>query len=167
MTIVLVVLCIWGCSALIRAYSAKQSQREFQRIDSEIRQRKLEQKKMAHELAQQKRDAESYVRRQIALEREQMKLAKEQAKLSARVEKLEWTVESSANSIADLDERIADLYGQLDSYLLEQAGMVPGSKGFNKAQDKIVVKREQIRKAEKKRRDLKHTHDMAERELSA
>lgn len=178
MTILLVVLCIWGASALIRAYSAKQSQREFQRIDSEIRQRKLEQKQMAQELAQQKRDAELYVKKQIELERQQIRerkereaadarLAKEQAKLSARVEKLEWTVESSANAIADLDERIADLYGQLDSYLLEQAGMVPGSKSFNKQQDKIVVKREQIRKAEKKRRDLKHTHDMAERELSA
>lgn len=174
MTIVLVVLCIWGCSALIRAYSAKQSQREFQRIDSEIRKRKLEQKQMAQELAQQKRDAELYVRRQIALEREQMKLAKEQqkqaeeiAKHDKRIEALEFKVRKLDRDIASQRELLADYYAQLDWLLLQQSGTTPGGNEFAKWQNKIVVKNNQIRKAENKLSDMQDAIERANREMEA
>ena len=174
MTIVLVVLCIWGCSALIRAYSTKQSQREFQRIDSEIRKRKLEQKQMAQELAKQKRDAENYVRRQIALEREQMKLAKEQqkqaeqiAKHDKRIEALEYKVRKLDRDIASQNELLADYYAQLDWLLLQQSGTVAGGNEFAKWQNKIVTKNNQIRKVENKLADMRDAMEKAERELAA
>jgi chromosome segregation ATPase len=174
MTIVLVVLCIWGCSALIRAYSAKQSQREFQRIDSEIKKRKLEQTQMAQELAQQKRDAESYVRRQIALEREQMKLEKEQAKQAEQIAKhdkriadLEFRMGQAESDIQFQNERIAQLDAQRDYLLLQQSGTVPGGKEHTKLQNKIMVLDNQIHAAEARLAKAQHTHDMAERELSA
>lgn len=174
MTIVLVVLCIWGCSALIRAYSAKQNQREFQRIDSEIRKRKLEQKQMAQGLAQQKRDAELYVRRQIALEREQMKLAKEQqkqaeqiAKHDKRIADLEFRMGQAESDIQFQNERIAQLDAQRDYLLLQQSGTVPGGKEHTKLQNKIMVLDNQIHAAEARLAKAQHTHDMAERELSA
>ena len=174
MTIVLVVLCIWGCSALIRAYSTKQSQREFQRIDSEIRKRKLEQKQMAQELAKQKRDAENYVRRQIALEREQMKLAKEQAKQAEQIAKhdkriadLEFRMGQAESDIQFHNERIAQLDAQRDYLLLQQSGTVPGGKEHTKFQNKIMVLDNQIHAAEARLAKAQHTHDMAERELSA
>ena len=174
MTILLVVMCIWGCSALIRAYSTKQSQREFQRIDSEIRQRKAEQKQMARELAQQKRDAESYVRRQIALEREQMKLAKEQAKQAEQIAKhdkriadLEFRMGQAESDIQFHNERIAQLDAQRDYLLLQQSGTVPGGKEHTKIQNKIMVLDNQIHAAEARLAKAQHAHDMAERELSA
>lgn len=174
MTILLVVLCIWGCSALIRSYSAKQSQREFQRIDSEIRQRKAEQKQMAQELAQQKRDAELYVRKQIALEREQMKLAKEQqrqaeqiAKHDKRIADLEFRMGQAESDIQFQNERIAQLDAQRDYLLLQQSGTVPGGKEHTKLQNKIMVLDNQIHAAEARLAKAQHTHDMAERELSA
>lgn len=174
MTIVLVVLCVWGASALIRAYNAKQSQREFQRIDSEIRQRKAEQKQMAQELAQQKRDAELYVRKQIALEREQMKLAKEQqrqaeqiAKHDKRIADLEFRMGQAESDIQFQNERIAQLDAQRDYLLLQQSGTVPGGKEHTKLQNKIMVLDNQIHAAEARLAKAQHTHDMAERELSA
>lgn len=174
MTIVLVVLCIWGCSALIRAYSAKQREKEFQRIDSEIRQRKLEQKHMAQELAQQKRDAELYVRRQIALEREQMKLAKEQqkqaeqiAKHDKRIADLEFRMGQAESDIQFQNERIAQLDAQRDYLLLQQSGTVPGGKEHTKLQNKIMVLDNQIHAAEARLAKAQHTREMAERELSA
>ena len=174
MTIVLVVLCIWGCSALIRSYSTKQSQREFQRIDSEIRKRKLEQKQMAQELAKQKRDAENYVRRQIALEREQMKLAKEQqkqaeqiAKHDKRIADLEFRMGQAESDIQFQNDRIAQLDAQRDYLLLQQSGTVPGGKEHTKFQNKIMVLDNQIHAAEARLAKAQHTHDMAERELSA
>ena len=174
MTILLVVLCIWGCSALIRSYSTKQSQREFQRIDSEIRKRKLEQKQMAQELAQQKRDAELYVRKQIALEREQMKLAKEQAKQAEQIAKhdkriadLEFRMGQAESDIQFQNDRIAQLDAQRDYLLLQQSGTVPGGKEHTKFQNKIMVLDNQIHAAEARLAKAQHTHDMAERELSA
>jgi len=174
MTILLVVLCIWGCSALIRAYSTKQSQREFQRIDGEIRKRKAEQKQMAQELAQQKRDAELYVRKQIALEREQMKLAKEQqkqaeqiAKHDKRIADLEFRMGQAESDIQFQNERIAQLDAQRDYLLLQQSGTVPGGKEHTKFQNKIMVLDNQIHAAEARLAKAQHTHDMAERELSA
>ena len=174
MTIVLVVLCIWGCSALIRAYSAKQREKEFQRIDSEIRQRKAEQKQMAQELAQQKRDAELYVRKQIALEREQMKLAKEQAKQAEQIAKhdkriadLEFRMGQAESDIQFQNDRIAQLDAQRDYLLLQQSGTVPGGKEHTKFQNKIMVLDNQIHAAEARLAKAQHTHDMAERELSA
>jgi chromosome segregation ATPase len=174
MTIVLVVLYIWGCSALIRAYSAKQSQREFQRIDSEIRQRKDEQKQMAQELAKQKRDAELYARKQIALEREQMKLAKEQqkqaeqiAKHDKRIADLEFRMGQAESDIQFQNDRIAQLDAQRDYLLLQQSGTVPGGKEHTKLQNKIMVLDNQIHAAEARLAKAQHTHDMAERELSA
>lgn len=174
MTIILIILCIWGCSALIRAYSAKQRDREFQRIDSEIRQRKLEQKQMAQELAQQKRDAELYVKRQIALEREQMKLAKEQqrqaeqiAKHDKRIADLEFRMGQAESDIQFQNERIAQLDAQRDYLLLQQSGTVPGGKEHTKLQNKIMVLDNQIHAAEARLAKAQHTHDMAERELSA
>lgn len=174
MVIILVVLCFWGCSALIRAYSAKQRDREFQRIDAEIRQRKLEQKQMAQELAQQKRDAELYVRKQIAMEREQMKLAKEQARQAEQIAKhdkriadLEFRMGQAESDIQFQNDRIAQLDAQRDYLLLQQSGTVPGGKEHTKFQNKIMVLDNQIHAAEARLAKAQHTHDMAERELSA
>jgi chromosome segregation ATPase len=176
MTLILIIFCIWGCSALIRAYSAKQSQREFQRIDSEIRQRKAEQKQMAQELAQQKRDAESYVRRQIALEREQMKLAKEQqkqaeqiAKHDKRIADLEFKAEQASADIEHLRAVLDDLNESFEMAcrVADKAHAAGDDKREEQAKNKILTLRNKIHSTESRIAKAQHTHDMAERELSA
>lgn len=174
MTIVLVVLCIWGCSALIRAYSAKQSEREFQRIDSEIRQRKAEQKQMAQELAQQKRDAELYVRKQIALEREQMKLAKEQAKQAEvlrkheeRLMKLEQRMATAESEIAFNREQRERLFSLLDIEELERDASIPGGKEWQKHQKKVISLENQIHTIQKRIDKAQMDKAFCEKQMSA
>lgn len=167
MIILLIIGIILGAVEVCRYASSANQQKQIDKLKADSRARAAESARYREEWRQQKAEALEMQRRQRKLEEEQERQAKEQEKLAERVEKLEWTVEKSARDISDLDEQLADFYGQLDSYLLQQAGMVPGSTQFNKLQDKIVTKRGQIRRAENKRFALKHTHDMAERELSA
>ena len=178
MTIILIIFCIWIASALIRA--AKETKRK--RAEA---QRSADLKRMTAEFKAQKAQAELDAKRMAEIEREQMrqareqererkereaadeKLAKEQEKMAKRIEALEYRVRKFDRDIEAQNELLADYYAQLDWFLLQQSGTVPGGKEFTAWQNKIVTKNNQIRKAENKIADMKDAKAMAERELAA
>ena len=192
MIILLIIFCIWGASALIRAARSNKQQRELERIkaeqqrqraerqeqirqhNEEVRQR-IEQQRELMRLAKAEREQAEWNRKQeAAAERERRereaadaKLAKEQEKLAKRVEALECKVRKFDRDIEAQNELLADYYAQLDWFLLQQSGTVPGGKEFTAWQNKIVTKNNQIRKAENKIADMKDAKAMAERELAA
>ena len=178
MTIVLIVALIWIASAIARA------SKETKRKRAEA-QRSADLRRMTAEFKAQKAQAELEAKRVAEIEREQMriakeqekerkereaadaKLAKEQEKLAKRVEALECKVRKFDRDIEAQNELLADYYAQLDWFLLQQSGTVPGGKEFTAWQNKIVTKNNQIRKAENKIADMKDAKAMAERELAA
>ena len=182
MTLILIIFCLWLASAIIRAM--RDNARERRRVE-EAQRRAAEIERMRSEWREEQRRNAERTAAMIALEREQMrlareqekerkereaadaKLAKEQEKLSKRVEALECKVRQLDRNIKAQKETLADYYAQLDSLLLEQSGMIPGSKSFNSKQNQIVTKSNQIRKAECKLADMKDAKENAERELAA
>lgn len=192
MNLIIIAATAWLAYELLRRIAEKRRQREAERRYTE--QRKIAQ--MVRE-DRQRRAEETAARialeaEQMRQKREQERLAREQerqakaqaaawdkqrrederrdaqlAKHEKRLADLEYTVAKATRDIDDLDEKLADLYGQLDSLILLQAGAVAGSKQYDSYQNKIVTKRDQIRRAESKRYALKHTKEMAQRELAA
>jgi hypothetical protein len=192
MTLILIIFCIWGASALVRAAKANRQQRELERIKAEqqrqraerqeqIRQhneearQRAEQQRELMRLAKAEREQAEWNRKQeAAAEREHWeriaadaKLEKEQEKLAKRVELLESKVRQLDRNIEAQDELLNDYYAQLDWLLLQQSGTTSGSAEFAKWQNKIVTKNNQIRKAECKLADMKDAKERAERELAA
>lgn len=171
MTIILIIFCIWGASALIHSAREKRAKENAQRIAAE-------QARIKREMREMKQRANEEVAARIALEREQMRLAQEQekerkereaadAKLAKRIAALECKVRKLDRDIESQNELLADYYAQLDWLLLQQSGTVTGGKEFAAWQNKIVTKNNQIRKAENKIADMKDAKAMAERELAA
>lgn len=169
MTIILIIFCIWGASALIHSAREKRARENAQRIASE-------QARIKREMREMKQRANEEVAARISLEREQMRLAKEQekernereaadAKLAKRIEALEYKVRKLDRDIEAQNELLADYYAQLDWLLLQQSGTVKGGKEFAAWQNKIVTKNNQIRKAENKIADMKDAKAMAQREM--
>lgn len=178
MSILLIIFCIWGASALARAAKEVARQKEIERKRREQAARSAELARMTAEWKQRQDEAKIETARLIALEREQMRLAKEQekerkereaadAKLEKRIADLEYKVRKLDRDIEAQNELLADHYAQLDWLLLQQSGTVPGGKQFAAWQNKIVTKNNQIRKAENKIADMKDAKAMAERELAA
>lgn len=192
MTIILIIFCIWGASALVRAAKANRQQRELERIraeqnrqraerqeqirqhNEEVRQRAEQQRELMRLAKAEREQAEWNRKQEAAAARERReriaadaKLEKEQEKLAKRIELLESKVRQLDRNIEAQNELLNDYYAQLDNLLLEQSGMIPGSKSFNSKQNQIVTKNNQIRKAECKLADMKDAKAMAERELAA
>jgi hypothetical protein len=167
MTILVIILALWIASAVIR--SAKETKRK--RAEA---QRSADLRRMTAEFRAQKAQAELEAKRMAEIEREQLRQAKEQEKQAAILEKhekriasLEYKVRKFDRDIEAQNELLADYYAQLDWFLLQQSGTVPGGKEFTAWQNKIVTKNNQIRKAENKIADMKDAKAMAERELAA
>ena len=181
MSILLIIICIWGASALARATKEAARQKEIDRQRREQAARSSELARMTAEWKQRQAEAKIETARLIALEREQMRQAKEQEKLAKEQEKqaailakhekriaaLECKVRKLDRDIESQNELLADYYAQLDWLLLQQSGTVTGGKEFAAWQNKIVTKNNQIRKAENKIADMKDAKAMAERELAA
>lgn len=87
MTIILIIFCIWGVSALVRASKEAKRQRELEKQRREAAQRSADLKRMTAEWKQRQAEAKIETQRLIALEREQMRQAREQEKLAKEQEK--------------------------------------------------------------------------------
>jgi hypothetical protein len=174
MTIILIIFCIWGASALLRAAKENKRRREEQARSEQI-------KRMQREYQRQRAEAAEWTRKQIEMEREQRRIAKEQERQRKEQEKQAAVLEKHEKRIALLENRVsklardiesqkqlvADYSAQLDYLLLQQSGTTPGSKEFTRWQDKIVAKSNQVRKAENKYYDMMEAKATAERELAS
>lgn len=120
-------------------------------------------------LAWQKR--QDTINRQAAQER--ARLAKEQERQAKELAKHEEMIlqmtEQLRKADADIDfltSRVADLDAQLDYQLLLQTSSLPGSKGFEKCQSKIVTLRNQIHCAESRLANAEYKREQAQRKLA-
>ena len=179
MTLILIIFCIWGASALARATKEAARQKEIDRQRREQAARSAELARMTAEWKQRQAEAKIETARLIALEREQMRQAREQEKLAKEQEKqaaqlakhekrladLEYRVSQAESDIEFLNDRIAQLDAQRDYLLLQQSGTVPGGKEHTKYQTKIISIENQIHTAENKLSKARHTKAMAQREM--
>jgi hypothetical protein len=172
MTLILIIFCIWGASALVRASKEVKAERERERLRREQAARSAELARMTAEWKQRQAEAKIETARLIAVEREQIRQAKEQERQAVilekhekRIELLEYKVRKLDRDIEAQNELLADYYAQLDWLLLQQSGTVSGGSEFAKWQNKIVTKNNQIRKAECKLADMNDAKERAEKEM--
>jgi hypothetical protein len=172
MSIILIIFCIWGASALARAAKETARQKEIERQRREQAARSAELQRMTAEWKQRQAEAKIETARLIAVEREQMRLAKEQEKQAAQLAKhekrladLEYRVSQAESDIEFLNDRIAQLDAQRDYLLLQQSGTIPGGKEHTKYQAKIISIDNQIHTAENKLNKAQHIKAMAQREM--
>ena len=181
MSVLLLLGLLWGASALIRAYRERMREREFERVNREIRQRKAEAERLREEWKRQQADAKAEAARLIALEREQMRIAREQerqakeqtrqaeqiARHEEQIAMLEFRMTQAEADIAAESERIASLYALMDIAQGEQAASVPGSKADIRAQKQIISYQSAIHAAEKRKAKAEFTKQTAQQKLSA
>jgi chromosome segregation ATPase len=172
MTLILIIFCIWGASALVRASKEVKAERERERLRREQAARSAELARMTAEWKQRQAEAKIETARLIAVEREQMRLAKEQEKQAAQLAKhekrladLEFRMSQAESDIEFFNGRIAQLDAQRDYLLLQQSGTIPGGKEHTKYQTKIISIENQIHTAENKLNKAQHTKAMAQREM--
>ena len=154
MSILIIAFVSWATLEVIKALRARHLERK--RIEERNR-RDVQIERLARE---------RHERQRLAKE-EHLRLVEEKIEQTRQAKKsdLEFKISKADCGIADIDERLADFYAQLDALLLQQAGTVPGSRQYDSVQSKIVTKRDQIRRSESKRRDLIHAMSKAQREL--
>jgi len=181
MTLILIIFCIWGASALARASKEAARQKEIERQRREQAARSAELARMTAEWKQRQAEAKIETQRLIALEREQMRQAKEQEKLAKEQErqaevlrkheeqiaKLEFRLSTAESDIAHWNEQIAALYAILDMEQLELAGTVNGSKEQMKHQKKIITLNNQIHAAENRLNKAKFEKSFCEDKLAS
>lgn len=181
MSVVLLVGLLWGASALIRAYRERMREREFERVDREIRQRKAEAARLREEWRRREAETKAETTRLIALEKEQMRIAREQerqakeqsrqaeqlARHEEQIAMLEFRMTQAEADIAAESERIASLYALMDIAQGEQAASVPGSKADIRAQKQIISYQSAIHAAEKRKAKAEFTKQAAQQKLSA
>ena len=174
MSLLIIVLCAWFLSALIR--SAKETKRK--RAEA---QRSADLKRMTAEWKQRQAEAKIETQRLIALEREAMRqreVERKQAEWNARQEeinrkhdeqiaKLEFRLSTAESDIAHWNEQIAALYAILDMEQLELAGTVNGSKEQMKHQKKIITLNNQIHAAENRLNKAKFEKSFCEDKLAS
>lgn len=179
MSIILIIFCIWGASALIRAIRQAAMQRQIERINEQNRQAAIRAAQLREEFRRAQEQQKEEVQRRILLEREQARLAKEEERLAKeqkkqaaqiakheeRIMSLETARDKALLTIKSQNERLSDLYAQLDYVLLLQAGTVPGGKEHAKYQNKVVSLNNQVRTAEERRFKAEKDKEMAERKL--
>lgn len=181
MTLILIIFCIWGASALARASKEVKAERERERLRREQAARSAELARMTAEWKQRQAEAKIETQRLIALEREQMRQAKEQGKMAKEQErqaevlrkheeqiaKLEFRLSTAESDIAHWNEQIAALYAILDMEQLELAGTVNGSKEQMKHQKKIITLNNQIHAAENRLNKAKFEKSFCEDKLES
>ena len=174
MTIILIIFCIWGASALIHSAREKRAKENAQRIASE-------QARIKREMREMKQQANEEVAARIALEREQMrqakeqeKLAKEQEKQAAQLAKHELEIRNLKNrmKVCERDykalkqrmENLNELY-ELASAELASADKAGDDKRKEKALRKIVTLDNQIASTEKRISKAKFDWNTAQKKL--
>lgn len=163
-TIIICGAVIYGICAIVRAV-VKQSKEKARQ--EEIKRIQLEQAKQ-RAMWINARYAEQQRERQIAaVTKEQERQAEVLRKHEEQIAALECKVRKLDRDIESQNELLADYYAQLDMLLLQQTGTVTGGKEFCKLQDKIVIKNNQIRRAENRIADMRDAKAAAERAIAA
>ena len=174
MTLILIIFCIWGASALIRA--AKEAKRQ----EAE-RKRSAELKRMTAEWRAQKAEAEAQARKQAELEREQIRQAKEQEKLEKeqqrqaevlrkheeRLMKLEQRMATAESEIAFNREQRDRLFSLLDIEERERDACIEGSSTWQKHQKKVISLENQIHTVQKRIDKAQADKAFCEKQMSA
>lgn len=174
MTIILIIFCIWGASALARATKEAARQKEIDRQRREQAARSAELQRMTAEWKQRQAEAKIETARLIALEREQMRLAKEQEKQAAQLAKHE-------KRLADLEERMAVAEGEIEFQAqqierlrehiehaeTERDACVYGSSRYYQWDKKCLALEKQIHTAESKMAKAQYIKTSAAKELAA
>ena len=195
MTLLLIIFCIWGASALARATKEAARQKEIDRQRREQAARSAELARMTAEWKQRQAEAKIETARLIALEREQMRQAREQEKLAKEQEKQAEVLRKHEKRLADLEYRVSqaesaiyneqiklDHYAQKLSALDEEIAKIDRDIEYyqlankvdaeNKAraarvkvEDKIFSFEEKVRACEMRMDKAQHTKAMAQREM--
>lgn len=157
MTLLLIIFCIWGASALVRASKEAKRQRELEKQKREATQRSAELARMTAEWKQRQAEAKLETARLIAVEREQMRLAKEQEKQAEllrkheeRLMKLEQRMASAESEIAFNREQRERLFSLLDIEERERDAAIEGSATWQKHQKKVISLENQIHTVQKR-----------------
>ena len=93
-------------------------------------------------------------------------LAKEQQKQAEQIARIQYQLNTATANIDYLQSHIAELDAQLDYYLLQQSGAVPGSKSFETYQNKIVSLHSKIHTAENNLIKARYQQAQAQRKLA-
>ncbi len=190
MTIILIIFCIWGASALIHSAREKRAKENAQRIASE-------QARIKREMREMKQRANEEVAARIALEREQMrqareqeKLAKEQAKqaeqiakhekrisdLETRMSQAEFDIQREIENLnhyneklAELDEDLRHAQWEIESWQKQRhlANVTKAEAKADKIRDNIFSVENKVRMAEKRLDKAQRTKDFCEKQMSA
>ena len=174
MTLIFIIFCIWGASALARATKEAARQKEIDRQRREQAARSAELARLSAEWRAQKAQAELETKRLIAVEREQMRLAKEQEKQAEVLRKHE-------KRLADLEERMAVAEGEIEFQSqqierlrehiehaeTERDACVYGSSRYYQWDKKCLALEKQIHTAESKMAKAQYIKTSAAKELAA
>ena len=174
MTLILLIFCIWGASALARASKEAKAERERERLRREQAARSAELARMTAEWKQRQAEAKIETARLIALEREQMRIAKEQEKQADVLRKHE-------KRLADLEERMAVADGEIEFQAqqierlrehiehaeTERDACVYGSSRYYQWDKKCLALEKQIHTAESKMAKAQYIKTSAAKELAA
>ena len=164
MTLLIIIFCIWGVSALARASKEAKAERERDRLRREQAARSAELARMTAEWKQRQAEAKIETARLIALEREQMRQAKEQEKLAKgqekqaevlrkheeRLMKLEQRMATAESEIAFNREQRERLFKLLDIEERERDACIEGSATWQKHHKKIISLENQIHTVQKR-----------------
>lgn len=157
MTLLVIIFCIWGASALVRASKEKKRQRALEKQRREAAARSAE---FARIVAESKAETA----RLVALEREQMRQAREQEKLAKEQEKqaeilrkhemqimkLEQRMTIAESEIAFNREQRERLFSLLDIEEMERDAAIEGSATWQKHQKKVISLENQIHTVQKR-----------------
>ena len=157
MSILLIIFCIWGASALVRMSKERKRQDEMQRRAAEV-------ERMRSEWREEKQRNAERTRAMIALQREQERQRKEQERLEKEREKQAEILRKHEMQIMKLEQRMATaeselafnreqrdrLFALLDIEELERDASIPGGKEWQKHQKKVISLENQIHTVQKR-----------------
>jgi hypothetical protein len=164
MSIILIIFCIWGASALVRASKEANRQRELEKQRREAAARSAEMQRVREEWKQRMEESKLETARLIALEREQERQAKEQEKLAKEQEKQAEVLRKHEERIMKLEQRMATaeseiafnreqrerLFSLLDIEEMERDASIPGGKEWQKHQKKVISLENKIHTVQKR-----------------
>jgi hypothetical protein len=164
MTLILIIFCIWGASALIRASKEVKAERERERLRREQAARSAELARLSAEWKQRQAEAKLETAKLIALEREQMRQAREQEKLAKEQEKQAEVLRKHEERLMKLEQRMATaeselafnreqrdrLFKLLDIEERERDAAIEGSATWQKHQKKVISLENQIHTVQKR-----------------
>ena len=180
MNALIIAALIFCACKLISAIHRRADQRRMERIEAEQKAQRdrdrmynqylREQARRAAErdkaIARAAREREALRKEQERIRKEQERHAAQLAKHEEQICKMQCQLNTATANIDYLQSHIAELDAQLDYCLLQQAGAVPGSKTFEKYQNKIVSLHSKIHAAENNLIKAQYQQAQAQRKLA-